>query len=121
VVVGAHLSGEPLNHQLVERGGRLLRRTRTGPTYRLHRLAGSPERPTLVPSAEPGGRGFEAEVWELPPAGLGELVGLVPAPLALGQVELADGSRLPGFVYAGSGVDLGEDLSGLAGWRHRRS
>lgn len=40
-VVGSHLSGMPLNHQLTERGARLLRTTRTAPLYRLYTLIGS--------------------------------------------------------------------------------
>ncbi len=33
VVVGAHLSGQPLNHQLTSRGGRLIAPVRTSPEY----------------------------------------------------------------------------------------
>jgi len=35
-VVGAHLSGQPLNDQLVERKARLIETTRTGPGYHLY-------------------------------------------------------------------------------------
>ena len=35
-VVGAHLSGQPLNHQLLERAGRLLQTCRTAPHYHLY-------------------------------------------------------------------------------------
>src|SRR5262249_44238973 len=56
-VVGAHLSGMPLNGQLTERGARLLHATHTAPHYRLFALAGTvPPKPGLVrvPPAEGG-------------------------------------------------------------------
>jgi Amidase/Allophanate hydrolase C-terminal domain len=37
-VVGAHLTGEPLNHQLVELDARFIERTKTAPLYRLFAL-----------------------------------------------------------------------------------
>lgn len=121
VVVGAHLSGEPLNSQLAGRGGRLLRRVRTAPSYRMHLLPGSPDRPALVPAAPGEGRAFEAEVWELAPAAVGELVPTVAKPLGLGAVALEDGTTLPGFVFAGRAHDLAGDLSAYSGWRAFRS
>jgi allophanate hydrolase len=118
VVAGAHLSGEPLNGQLTSRGGRLLRRTRTAPSYRMFRLPGTPERPALA-RVESGGASFDVEVWKLPAQAVGELLPLVREPLGLGQIRLVDGTSLPGFVYAGSGSDLTDDLSQLKSWRHR--
>ncbi len=129
VVVGAHLTGEPLNGQLTSRGGVLVRRTRTAPAYRMFEVAGPVPRPGLVPVT--GGASYDVEVWRLPVAGLGELLGLVGAPLALGPTTLADGSVVPGFVYAGGfrGVDEpGSDLVAelvdgagrpVRGWRQR--
>jgi allophanate hydrolase len=119
VVAGAHLCGEPLNGQLTSRGGRLLRRTRTAPSYRMFRLPQTPERPALV-RVDGGGASFDVEVWSLPAQAVGEVLSRVRDPLALGQVRLADGTSLPGFVYAGSGGDLTDDLSNVTGWRHRQ-
>ncbi|MEO8352348.1 MAG: allophanate hydrolase, partial [Chthoniobacteraceae bacterium] len=48
-VVGAHLAGQPLNHQLTGRGGKLIRTARTASDYRLFALAGTlPPKPGLV-------------------------------------------------------------------------
>jgi allophanate hydrolase len=48
-VVGAHLSGMPLNGQLTERGARLVSRTQTAPDYRLYALPGTtPPKPGLL-------------------------------------------------------------------------
>ena len=49
-VVGAHLSGQPLNHQLTMLDGRFVRATRTAPVYRLYALPNTtPAKPGLGP------------------------------------------------------------------------
>ncbi|MBP2586239.1 sirohydrochlorin ferrochelatase [Streptomyces sp. PvR006] len=47
-VVGAHLSGQPLNGQLLALGGRFVRTTTTAPVYRLYALDTTPPKPGLV-------------------------------------------------------------------------
>jgi len=96
-VAGAHLSGLPLNGQLTERGARLMRATTTAPGYRLYALPGpGVARPGLIRA--PGeATTIAVEVWELTPAALGSLMTLVPAPLAIGRVTLADGEEVAGF------------------------
>jgi allophanate hydrolase len=48
-VVGAHLSGQPLNWQLTDRRARLMKTTRTAAGYRLYSLQGTqPPKPGLV-------------------------------------------------------------------------
>jgi allophanate hydrolase len=117
VAVGAHLSGLPLNHLLVGRGGRLLRRTRTAGGYRMLRVPGAGiPRPALVAGDGPA-EGFAVEVWELPAQGLGEVVAEVTAPLRMGSVRLADGSTSLGWVGDAAALTDAEDLSGFDGWR----
>lgn len=49
VVVGAHLAGLPLNHQLTDRGATLVAAGRTRPEYRLYALSGmEPAKPGLL-------------------------------------------------------------------------
>ncbi|MFJ5613552.1 allophanate hydrolase [Streptomyces sp. NPDC093221] len=115
-VVGAHLSGQPLNHQLVALGGRLTATTTTAPAYRLYALDTEPAKPGLV-RTEKGGAAVEAEVWELPAAGLGTLTAALPRPMALGSVELADGTSCPGFLCEPSALDSAEDITAYGGWR----
>jgi allophanate hydrolase len=115
-VVGAHLSGQPLNHQLTGRGAGLVATTTTAPVYRLYALPTVPPKPGLVRTAE-GGAPIEVEVWELPPDGLGGLLAEVPRPLALGQVELADGSTVTGFVCTPEGLAGASDITLHGGWR----
>ncbi|MCL2893646.1 allophanate hydrolase [Brenneria tiliae] len=117
VVCGAHLAGQPLNGQLLRRGGRLLQATQSAPHYRLYALAGgSPLRPGMV-RVDDGGGAIEVEVWELPSAELGSFLTGIPAPLGLGKVQLSDGSWETGFICEQYGLKDAEDITHLKGWR----
>ncbi|GHK03196.1 amidase [Streptomyces sp. Y2F8-2] len=115
-VVGAHLSGQPLNPQLLALGARLDRTTTTAPVYRLHALRTDPPKPGLVHVGE-GGAAIETEVWRLPAEGLGRLLTALPRPMTLGSVELADGSRVPGFLCEPSALTDTEDITEYGSWR----
>lgn len=115
-VVGAHLTGQPLNPQLLSLGARLDRTTTTAPAYRLHALRTTPPKPGLEHVGE-GGAKIEVEIWRLPAEGLGRLLTALPHPMALGSVELADGSRLPGFLCEPSALTEAEDITGYGSWR----
>ncbi len=117
-VVGAHLSGEPLNHQLVELGATLVASTRTAACYRLHALAGTtPPKPGLARTGDDTGAAIEVEVWRLSAEGLGHLMAQVPRPLAIGTIELIDGSWVKGFLCEGYAVQGARDITGFGGWR----
>ena len=65
-VVGAHLEGQPLNWQLLERGARKVKQTRTSAHYRLTALADTvPPKPGLARVAKDGAA-IEIEIWEIP-------------------------------------------------------
>ena len=116
-VVGAHLSGLPLNGQLRERGATLREATRTAPHYRLFALPGTtPPKPGLHRCAE-GGAAIELEVWDMPMAALGSFLALIPAPLGLGSVELADGRQVHGFLCEAHALAGARDISRFGGWR----
>ena len=116
-VVGAHLSGMPLNGQLTERGATLLRATTTSPHYSLHALPGTvPPKPGLQRCAT-GGTAIALEVWSVPLAQVGSFLALIPPPLGLGSVELADGSWVHGFICEGHALAGAEDVSRHGGWR----
>ncbi|MCA1689940.1 MAG: allophanate hydrolase, partial [Actinobacteria bacterium] len=117
-VVGAHLSGQPLNRQLTDAGARLETLTRTAPAYRLYVLPGArPPKPGLVRAADDRGAAIEVEVWRMPPAGLGRLVAGVAPPLSIGAVELADGSSVPGFLCDSSVSESAPEITAWGGWR----
>jgi len=116
VVFGAHLSGEPLNPQLLALGGRLVGPCRTAPDYRLYALNGAVARPGLLRVAS-GGTAIEAEVWSLPTAAFGAFVAAIPAPLGIADVRLEDGRLIKGFVCEAAGIDGAAEITAYGGWR----
>jgi allophanate hydrolase len=115
-VVGAHMTGQPLNSQLLALGARFERATHTADRYRLHALATDPPKPGLV-RVEEGGAAIEAELWRLPQQGLGALLAALPRPMVLGPVELADGTTVPGFLCAPEALADARDITTHGGWR----
>jgi allophanate hydrolase len=120
VVCGAHMSGMALNHQLLERGAKLLRKTRTAPVYRFYALGGGGvARPGLVRTSS-GGASIEVEVWSLPAERWGDFIDGIPAPLGIGSVELKDGSRVKGFLCEALAVETTpgtREITHLRSWR----
>lgn len=117
-VVGAHLTGQPLNHQLAERGAKLAFSAQTAPDYRLYHLQNTvPAKPGLV--CEPGfaGPGIALEVWAMPTRRLGEFVAEIPAPLGIGSVRLSDGRVVKGFICEPFAVAGSADITRFGGWR----
>ncbi|MGH1359008.1 MAG: allophanate hydrolase [Burkholderiaceae bacterium] len=116
-VVGAHLSGMPLNNQLTSRGGRLIKTTQTADTYQLFALAGGPPaRPGLVASDH--GAAIQIEIWALPSESIGSFLDGIPGPLGLGTLELADGSQCKGFICEPRGLIGAKDVTAFGGWRN---
>jgi allophanate hydrolase len=116
-VVGAHMSGLPLNRQLTELGGRLESAGRTAPLYRFFALPGGPpQRPGMIRVAD-GGAAIELEVWSLPSDKVGAFARQIPAPLGLGTVALADGSGVLGFLCESYATKDARDITALGGWR----
>jgi allophanate hydrolase len=121
-VAGAHLTGEPLNGQLVTLGARLLETTRTATTYRLFELPGAvPAKPGLVGGGRAVGHGIEVELWELETEAFGRLVAGVPWPLAIGTIKLADGRSVKGFICEADAVAGALEISAYGGWRAYRA
>ena len=121
-VVGAHLAGMPLHGQLTERRARLLAATHSAPHYRLFALPGTvPPKPGLArlsPHDDPAlGHAIAVEVYAVPASELGSFLALIPPPLGLGSVELADGSWVKGFICEPAGLVDAQDISHFGGWR----
>lgn len=116
-VVGAHLSGMPLNWQLTERGATLNRTTQTAPHYRLYALPGTtPPKPGLLRVADGAGERIAVEVWTMPVAQYGSFVALIPYPLGIGTLALDSGS-VQGFVCEAQALHDALDISHMGGWR----
>ena len=116
-VVGAHLAGQPLNKQLVERDARLVRVAKTAPGYSFYALANtSPAKPGLVFDGR-GAGGIEVEIWEMNEAAFGSFVALIPAPLGIGSLALDDGTTVKGFLCEAYVVAGAQDITSFGGWR----
>ena len=117
-VVGAHLAGMPLNHELRTEGARFLETISTAPDYRLYALTGTvPSKPGLLRVARGQGSVIEIEIWALPAAGFGRFVAAIPSPMAIGTLALADGRSVKGFVVEPEAVAGARDISSFGGWR----
>ncbi|MEO8023107.1 allophanate hydrolase [Polaromonas sp.] len=117
-VVGAHLSGMPLNGQLTERGATLVGETETAPHYRLFALPGTtPPKPGLLRVPAGQGAHIALEIWEMPLAAYGSFVALVPSPLGIGTLALSDGTTVQGFLCETEALQGAQDISYLGGWR----
>ncbi len=120
-VFGAHMSGQPLNPDLLALGGRLLAPCRTAKCYRLYRIGeGRTARPGLVRAAEAGVT-VAGEIWDLPLAGFGAFMASIPAPLGIGTVTLDDGSNVKGFLCEAAAASDAEDISSYGDWRAYRA
>lgn len=117
-VAGAHLSGQPLNYQLTERRGRLLRTCRTAPHYRLYALTNTtPPKPGLVRAPAIAAGGIEVEIWTLDFAAFGDFVAQVPPPLVIGTLELEDGTTCKGFLCEWYALEHSQEITSHGGWR----
>ncbi|MFY9989382.1 MAG: allophanate hydrolase [Chthoniobacterales bacterium] len=118
-VVGAHLTGEPLNYQLPDLSARFVACTRTAPIYRLFALQGtSPAKPGLV-QVNPGtGSSIEVEVWEMPVHEFGKFVQSVLSPLSIGTVHLENGQQVKGFLCEGIATNGAADITEFGGWKN---
>jgi allophanate hydrolase len=115
-VVGAHLTGQPLNHQLTELGATLARSSCTAPCYRLYALAGAVPKPGLIRQAT-GGYSIELEIWQISMAGFGQFITQIPAPLGIGTLLLEDQTTVQGFICEAYAIVDAPDISHLGGWR----
>jgi allophanate hydrolase len=116
-VVGAHLRGLPLHHQLTDLGAHFVREGTTADGYRLYALANTtPPKPGLV---RDGSRGtnIALEIYALTPDAFGRFVAAVPAPLCIGTVELDDGTSVKGFLCEARAIARAREITDLGGWR----
>jgi len=117
-VAGAHLSGLPLNGELLALGAHLLEVTKTAPDYRLYALAGTtPPKPGLLRVDSGKGTAIEVEVWALPVEAFGRFTNSVPTPLSIGTMKLGDGRSVKGFLVEAAATASARDISSFGGWR----
>ncbi len=116
-VCGAHLTGQPLNHQLTSAGAFLIEACQTSPNYKLYALAGTvPPKPGLEFTLS-GGAAIDIEVWAVPASTFGNFVAAVPPPLAIGTCTLASGRKVKSFVCEPWVLEDATEITSLGGWR----
>lgn len=117
-VCGAHMSGLPLNGDLVSRGATFVGKATTNADYHFYALPGGPPfRPGLVRGASGSGAAVALELWAMPLAGFGSFMQTIPAPLGIGTIMLADGTSVQGFVCEHQGAVGARDISDVGDWR----
>jgi allophanate hydrolase len=120
-VAGAHLSGQPLNHELTSRGARRVRTTMTAAEYRLYALDTVPPKPGLVHVPGEAAHAIEVEIWELTEEAFGAFVARIPAPMTIGMTRLADGSLIKGFSCEPHALQGAREISQFGSWRAFRA
>ena len=116
-MVGAHLSGMALNHELRALGGLFLRAVDTEPSYELYALPGGPpERPGLCGGGRPG-TPSPPRCGRCRSEGFGRFVAGIPAPLGIGTLLLADGTRPKGFLCEAEASAPRGISPPIGGWR----
>jgi len=118
-VAGLHLTGQPLNHQLITLGGKFVRSCGTAARYKMFLIEDEKgKKPGLLrmASGKPGFT-YSVEVWSLPIENVGKFLSFIPAPLGLGTIDLDDGTSVKGFICEHRVMEEGKDISGFPGWK----
>lgn len=115
MVIGAHMSGFPLNEQLVNLSAQHVANVRTAARYSLYDLGGSPPKPGMVRMVS--GYTVQGEVWSLPLQNVGRFLETVQSPLCIGSIMLDDGTMTHGFLCESVAVQDAHDISEIGCWR----
>jgi gamma-glutamylcyclotransferase (GGCT)/AIG2-like uncharacterized protein YtfP len=113
-VNGTLMRGLELNGNLLAVGASFVRETRTAPVYRLWSIG---DRHPAMLRVATGGAAIAVEVWDVPPAGLAEILMKEPAGLCIGKVALEDGSETLGVLGETALCDGQREITSYGGWR----
>jgi hypothetical protein len=113
-VNGTLMRGLELNGNMIAVGARFVRETRTAPVYRLWSIGD--RHPAMLRVAS-GGTAIAVEVWDVPPAGLSDILVKEPAGLCIGKVALEDGTETLGVLGETALVDGQREITKYGGWR----
>jgi allophanate hydrolase len=117
-VVGAHLTGMPLNRELRALNARFLEAAATDKSYKLYALKGTaPAKPGLIRVDRDDGSSIGLELWALSAEAFGKFVAVIQPPLSIGTIRLSDNREVKGFLVEPAGLAGAEDISSFGGWR----
>jgi len=113
-VNGTLMRGLELNDNLVSVGAEFVREASTSAEYRLYSIGDVHPAMERVAS---GGAAVAVEIWNVPAAGLAELLRAEPPGLCIGKVTLADGEDVLGVLGERTLCEGGRDITEFGGWR----
>ncbi len=116
-VNGTLMRGLELNPNLLNVGASFLYETTTTPSYRLWSIGDV--HPGMV-RVDQGGAAIALEVWEVPAAGLVEVLQQEPPGLCVGKVTLADGEIVLGVLAEPLLCQGQPEITAYGGWRAYR-
>ncbi|POH64923.1 glutamyl-tRNA amidotransferase [Cryobacterium zongtaii] len=114
-VNGTLMRGLVLNANLIDAGATFVREDATAPCYRLWSIGD--RHPAMIRTTDGSGTSVLLEVWEIPLAGLADVLAKEPAGLAIGKVLLSDSSEVLGVVGEPFLVENQREITEFAGWR----
>ncbi|QSZ40658.1 amidase [Sulfurimonas aquatica] len=116
-VCGAHMSGLPLNHQLVMLNASFVKATSTARGYRLFDVPQKlPPRPGMIRDAK-SESSLTLEVWSMPLENFGAFMIQIASPLCIGSVILEDESIVYGFLCESDYLEGAKEITEYGGWR----
>ncbi len=113
-VNGTLMQGLELNGNMLAVGARFVREATTAPEYRLWSIGD--RHPAMIRVRE-GGAAIAVEVWEVPAAGLGQILLREPPGLCIGKVRLADGAETLGVLGEPLLCEGQREITRWGGWR----
>jgi hypothetical protein len=113
-VNGTLMRGLELNGNLLAAGASFVRESRTAPVYRLWSIA---DRHPAMLRVTTAGASVAVEVWDVPPAGLADILMKEPAGLCIGKVALEDGSETLGVLGEPALCEGQPEITHHGGWR----
>ncbi|QYF72265.1 hypothetical protein [Cryobacterium sp. PAMC25264] len=114
-VNGTLMRGLVLNPNLINVGATFVREDETAPCYRLWSIGD--RHPAMIRTTDGSGTSVLLEIWEIPLAGLADVLAKEPAGLTIGKVLLADSSEVLGVVGEPFLVENQREITEFAGWR----
>ena len=103
-----------LNPNLLAVGATFVAETRTFPCYRLWSVD---DRYPAMLRVSTGGAAIALELWDVPPAGLVQILSSEPPGLSVGRVTLADMRDVLGVLAEPYLIEGQREITALGGWR----